>query len=94
MLVFVSKALSFRYRFVYHRKTYHQPVLEFNHLQNCPVSTREQAIAVHETNSRELINSGHIVQLMNPDEALDDELYVFMTEEDNSGIFLSSSQLL
>ncbi|KAL3994276.1 hypothetical protein ACH3XW_21065 [Acanthocheilonema viteae] len=86
--------LSFedRYRFIHHRKTCHQLVFEYNHLQNCLVNSREQVITVHETNGRGLMNTGQVVQLINADEIQDDGLYVLMTEVDNpeqgSGIVL------
>ncbi|CAG9535621.1 unnamed protein product [Cercopithifilaria johnstoni] len=72
-----------RYRFIHHRKAHHQVVLEYNHLQNCPVNTKEQVITTHETNGRELMSMGQIVQLINPDETQHDELYVLMAEEDD-----------
>ncbi|EFO26590.1 zinc finger protein [Loa loa] len=69
-----------KYRFIYHRKTCHQLVLEYNHLHNCAVDTRGQAITVHETD-REFMNTGQTAQLINPDETQDDELYVLMAQE-------------
>ncbi|VIO93514.1 Zinc finger, C2H2 type family protein [Brugia malayi] len=70
-----------RYRFIHHRKTCHQQMLEHGHLQNCAVSAEEQA-TMHETNDRECMSTAQIVQLINQDEIEDDELYVFMAEED------------
>ncbi|KAK6103482.1 hypothetical protein QQG55_12665 [Brugia pahangi] len=70
-----------RYRFIHHRKTCHQQMLEHGHLQNCAVSAEEQA-TMHETNDRECMSTAQIVQLINQDEIEDDELYVFVAEED------------
>ncbi|VDM08572.1 unnamed protein product [Wuchereria bancrofti] len=70
-----------RYRFIHHRKTCHQQMLEHGHLQNCAVSAEEQ-VTVHETNDRGCMSTAQIVRLINQDEIQDDELYVFMAEED------------
>uniref|UniRef100_A0A0R3RSD9 Zinc finger protein n=1 Tax=Elaeophora elaphi TaxID=1147741 RepID=A0A0R3RSD9_9BILA len=76
-----------RYRFIHHRKTCHQSVLDYNHLQNCPVNARDQVITMHETNDRGFMNMGQIVDLINPNEIRNDELYVLMAEEGDPGIF-------
>lgn len=65
-------------------------MLEYSHLQNCPVNSRGQVITVHD---KGFISTGQIVQLINPDESQNDELYVLMAEEDNPGIFLSPLKL-
>ncbi|VDK69321.1 unnamed protein product [Litomosoides sigmodontis] len=70
-----------RYRFIHHRKTCHQPVFEYNSSQNHSINSREQVIAMDETNRRGLISAGQMVQLVNPDEVRDDELYILMAEE-------------
>ncbi|MCP9261651.1 hypothetical protein DINM_004992 [Dirofilaria immitis] len=73
-----------KHRFIHHRRTCHQSVLEYGHLRNCLVNVREQGITMFEKNERGFTSTAQIVQLINPDEIQDNQLYVLMAEGDGS----------